>query len=227
VLLCDPAALELLGLDESQPGKTSYDADWNIIREDGTAFEAESRPMARVLATGGGVRNVVMGVYRPKTKDRAWLLVNAEPERDAEGRIVQIVATLIDITDRKRLESSLLEARKLESIGRLAGGIAHDFNNLLAVITTATSLAIDRLPPGSPAREELEVSLDAARRAAALTRQLLVFARKSPASPGVADVKALVDGMTTLLAHVVGSHIALQVDCASTWSTRLAPVESE
>jgi two-component system cell cycle sensor histidine kinase/response regulator CckA len=228
VLLCNPAALELLGLDEAQyTGKTSYDPDWNIIREDGSPFLAEQRPMAKVLATGQPVRNVVMGVFRPKTRDRVWLLVNAEPQHDAEGRIVQIVATLIDITERRRLEASLAEARKLESIGRLAGGVAHDFNNLLTVITGATSLALGLLPEGSPAQSELELTLEAAARATALTRQLLLFARKRTSAAQTVDVGQTLRELEPLIRRVLGVGIALRLECATTGLTKIDPVELE
>jgi two-component system, cell cycle sensor histidine kinase and response regulator CckA len=229
VLVCNPASLELLGLDEDQyRGKTSYDPDWNIVREDGSPFEPSQRPMARVLATALPVRNVVMGVYRPKTRDRVWLLVDAQPELDDKGRVIQVVSTLIDITMRKHLESSLAEARKLESIGRLAGGIAHDFNNLLTVITGATSLAMMMLPVDGPIHDELEVSLEAAGRAAALTRQLLAFARRRDVATTVSRVADVVVSIETLVTRVLGVHIGLQLRThPDTWSTQMAPVEIE
>jgi PAS domain S-box-containing protein len=228
VLVCNPAALELLGLDESQyAGRTSYDPEWNIVREDGTVFDAAARPMARVLASGQAVRNVVMGVFRPRTRDRVWLLVNAEPELDEAGHIKQVVATLIDITERKRLESSLLEARKLESIGRLAGGVAHDFNNLLTVIIGSTSLAAGQLPAGSPIAAELAVALEAATRAGELTRQLLMFARKRAGTAKVVDVRRVLDEAAPLLRRVLGSAVILRLTCVGEVSIRIDPVELE
>jgi PAS domain S-box-containing protein len=228
LLLCNQAALDLLGLDEEQyRGRSSYDPEWNIIREDGTDFHADQRPMARVLATGQRVSNVVMGVYRPRTRDRVWVLVHADPELDADGKIVQIVATLVDITERKRLEASLLEARKLESIGRLAGGVAHDFNNLLSIITTATSLALTS-PAGTSTNEELTMALDAAGRAADLTRQLLTFARQRPAMPAVLNPADVIVSVAALLGRVLGAHIEFLTRCAAdTWSTRIDPSEME
>ncbi len=229
VRLCNPAALEMLGLDEDQyRGRTSYDPDWNIVREDGTPFEAAQRPMSQVLATGKPVHNVVMGVFRPRRGDRAWILVNVDPEFDADGRIVELVATLIDITERKRLEGALVEARKLESIGRLAGGIAHDFNNLLTVITTATSLAMRRLGPDDRSRADLAVTLEAADRAAALTRQLLTFARRRELASDASDVAGVIAGMASLLERVVGAHVALALAAApDTGAARIAQVELE
>ncbi len=229
VLVCNPASLMLLGLDEDQyRGKTSYDPDWNIIREDGSVFLAQERPLARVLATGKAVRSVVMGVFRPKTKDRVWLQVDAEPELDEQGRIVQVVSTLTDITERRRLESSLMEARKLESIGRLAGGIAHDFNNLLTVITGATTMALDSLPATDPACADLNAALDAAQRGAALTRQLLTFARRRATAPTLLNIGAAVSSLMPLLSRLLGPGVSLAMNCyPDTWSARIDPVEFE
>jgi PAS domain S-box-containing protein len=111
ILLSNPAALELLGLDEDQLlGKSSFDPDWNVIREDGGVFPGAEHPVPQAIRSGAPVRDVVMGVYRPRTGDRAWLLVDAEPETDAGGAVAQVVCTFIDITKRKRAE---------ESVGRL------------------------------------------------------------------------------------------------------------
>ncbi|MBK9031287.1 MAG: response regulator [Myxococcales bacterium] len=229
VLMCNPAALELLGLDEDQyRGRTSYDPEWNITREDGEVFEAAQRPMSQVLATGQPVRNVVMGVYRPRRRDRVWLMVNVDPEFDEAGRITRMIATLFDITERKQLEGALVEARKLESIGRLAGGIAHDFNNLLTVITTATSMAMRRLATDDRCRAELQVSLEAAERAAALTRQLLTFARRRELSTDASDVAGVVAAMAPLLERIVGAHVALAlVTSPDTGAAQIAAVELE
>lgn len=108
ILLSNPAALEMLGLSEEQLlGKTSFDPDWNIIREDGSAFHGSERPVAVVLRTGLPVLNVTMGIYRPARRDRVWILVSVVPERGPDGEIKQVVATLTDITERKRIEERL------------------------------------------------------------------------------------------------------------------------
>ena len=223
VLLCNESALDMLGLDEDQYyGRTSYDPSWNIIHEDGSPFEAQRRPMALVLTSGAPVRNVVMGVWRPKKKDRMWLLVSAEPSFDEGGRVVEIVATLIDLTERKRLEASLAESRKLESIGRLAGGIAHDFNNLLTVISSATSLALAALPADSPLRADLQVSLDAAGRGASFTKQLLSFARRRAVEPEVVSLSDVVTAIGALLERLVGAHVSVVVETSRlTWPARV------
>jgi len=112
------------------------------------------------------------------------------------------------LTDASLRESQaqLVQAQKLESIGRLAGGVAHDFNNMLGVIAGHAELALLDIPPSNPLHAELEAILSAARRSADLTRQLLAFARRQTVSPRVLDLNATVTGMLNMLqigrAHV-------------------------
>jgi len=114
MLLSNQAALDMLGLTEDQlMGKTSFDPDWNIIHEDGSDFPGATHPVPQAIATGKPVRDVVMGVYRPTTKDRVWLLVNAEPEIDIHGAVKQVICTFNDITDRKRVQDELKYERDL------------------------------------------------------------------------------------------------------------------
>lgn len=107
ILFSNQAALDLLGLTADQLiGKTSYDANWNVIREDGTPFPSERHPVPVAITTRQSVRNVVMGVYRPKTADRVWLLVNAEPQLAPDGSVRQVVCTFSDITAYRRWEDA-------------------------------------------------------------------------------------------------------------------------
>ena len=108
ILLSNPAALDLLGLTESQLlGKTSFDLDWNVIHEDGSPFPGMDHPVPQAIATRRSVRDVVMGVYRPKTGDRVWLLVNAEPQWTDDNELRHVICTFSDITERKRAEERI------------------------------------------------------------------------------------------------------------------------
>lgn len=103
ISVSNDAALEMLGLTEDQLlGKTSFDPDWNVIHSDGTDFPGSEHPVPVAIATQKPVRDVVMGVYRPKTKDRSWLLVNAEPQFDLAGEFDHVICTFTDITNERR-----------------------------------------------------------------------------------------------------------------------------
>ena len=106
ILLANAKALELLGLTKDQIlGKTSFDPDWNVIHEDGSDFPGSTHPVPVAIETQKPVRNVVMGVYRPKTKDREWLLVNAEPEFKTNGELNHVVCTFSSITEKRQIEN--------------------------------------------------------------------------------------------------------------------------
>ena len=105
ILITNAKALELLGLTKDQLlGKTSFDPDWNVIHEDGSDFPGSTHPVPVAIATQKAVRGVVMGVYRPKTKDREWLLVNAEPEFKTNGELNHVVCTFSSITEKRQIE---------------------------------------------------------------------------------------------------------------------------
>ncbi len=112
---------------------------------------------------------------------------------------IQLLLLLSDITERKQVEEALRHAQKLESIGTLAGGIAHDFNNLLNAMLGQSTLAMGKLASGSPARYHLEKSIQAADRAADLTRQLLAYSGRGKFVTETIDLNRIVEENAQLL----------------------------
>jgi nitrogen-specific signal transduction histidine kinase len=110
---------------------------------------------------------------------------------------------------RARLVAELEQAQRLESVGQLAGGIAHDFNNLVAVIMNYATFVSDELGDRPTLREDVEEIRRAAERAAALTRQLLIFSRREVAHPEILDLNSVVNDMRKLLLRTIGEHIEL------------------
>jgi PAS domain S-box-containing protein len=121
------------------------------------------------------------------------------------------IAFMRDITDRKRLESELLSAQKLESLGRLAGGIAHDFNNLLTGIIGYSSLLLERTNGDTELERDLGEIKRAADRAAELTKQLLAFGRRQVLKPRPLDLNLVLADVSRLLRRLVGDRVQLDL----------------
>jgi PAS domain S-box-containing protein len=125
------------------------------------------------------------------------------------GVITHFVAIKEDITEHMQLQAQLLQAQKMESVGRLASGVAHDFNNLLSVILGWTGMALEELPADHAVRPSLEEVLKAGEGAASLTRQLLAFSRQQVVEPTLFNANDLVVEMNKMFRRVIGEDITL------------------
>ena len=155
-------------------------------------------------------------ISRAKSGKLVNISLTVSPLYDAEGRIVGASKIARDITEqvntraeRKALQDQLLQAQKMEAIGRLAGGIAHDFNNMLTVISGYNRMILEGLPALDPSRQYAEEILEAAERAGALTNQLLSFSRRQIIQPRVIRVNAVVEQSEKMLQRVLGDDIQL------------------
>ena len=129
-------------------------------------------------------------------------------------------------SERDHLTAQLSQARKLESLGRLAGGVAHDFNNTLSVILLAAEHGLELGAVDAALRVDLEEICAACYRSADLTRQLLAFARQQPIRPRGLDLAAVIDGMLKMLRRVIGDPIELCLEAGpGLWPVRLDPVQ--
>lgn len=112
-------------------------------------------------------------------------------------------------------QDRLREAQKLEALGSFAGGIAHDFNNYLSSMLGHAELALEQLPAAHPAREELEATLSSGRRAADLTRQILVFSRRQVSEPRLLDPNDILRGVQRLVERLLGESIVVEYEVAA------------
>jgi PAS domain S-box-containing protein len=207
---------------------------WNLAAEALLGYTAEEvlgRPVAVLLPPTvdvGHVRQVGDEVRSGKTLsfeeqelvakggERVMVTARLSPLRGDEGHIVgvsifyhDIRQQLEDAAEREQLQLRLQQSQRLETVGQLAGGIAHDFNNLLAVILNYADFLKDDLPNDSAAHEDVHEIHRAAERAAALTRQLLVFSRREVARPKVLNINHVVAEAEKLLRRTIGEHIDL------------------
>jgi two-component system cell cycle sensor histidine kinase/response regulator CckA len=141
------------------------------------------------------------------------------PIRSVAGEVIGGAVMGRDVTDirvaetrRQELERQVEHMQRLEGLGQLAGGIAHDFNNLLAAVNLTADMLRSSLPAGSEQREHATRIIDIASTAAALTSQLLVFARKDEPVPQRVDLNAVVRRVDELLARTLGEHVQRHVD---------------
>ncbi len=109
----------------------------------------------------------------------------------------------------KILEAQLVQAGKMESVGRLAGGVAHDYNNMLGIIVGYTEMSLQDVAPDDPLHANLEQILAAAKRSTDITRQLLAFARKQTIEPKVLQLDEVVKEMLKMLQRLIGEDIDL------------------
>jgi signal transduction histidine kinase/GAF domain-containing protein/ActR/RegA family two-component response regulator len=139
----------------------------------------------------------------------------SSPVRDKTGRYYGRIWTFRDITEQRKLEAQIRQAQKMEGVGQLAGGVAHDFNNILAVIQMqsdlikgSSGLSSDQLAYA----EEISATVE---RAAALTRQLLLFSRREVFQPRDLDLSESINNTTKMLRRVLGENINVQLKLAS------------
>ena len=128
----------------------------------------------------------------------------------AVGRSLGVLMEHFRLGDERRhLKEQLVQAQKMEGLGRLAGGVAHDFNNLLTAILSYAKLGTMALPPAHPVASHMRAISEAADRAASLTGQLLAFSRRQPIEPKVINLNDLTIGLDRMLRQLTGAGIEL------------------
>jgi len=173
------------------------------------------------------------------------------PALDADGRVVAVICLLDDrphdfseedkylmkilaqrigaeierqkiLDDRRKLETQLLQAVKMEAIGRFAGGIAHDFNNLLSVIMGYTEMLLMDLSPTDPTAERISIVRAAGEKAAELTRQLLAFSRRQVLELRTVNANSVIENMSKMLTRIIGEDILLELHALASAGTVMA-----
>ncbi len=216
---------DLLGYEPREIlGKTPFDlmppAEAARVAAEFGAIAAERRAFRdldnAVVAKDGSIRHVQ---------------TNGMPILGPDGELLGYRGLDRDVTERKRaeearerLQAQLQQAQKMEAVGRLAGGVAHDFNNMLGIIVGRADMALQRPGLDERARRDLGEVLEAARKSADLTRQLLAFARRQTVRPAVLDLNDSVEGTLGMLRRLIGEDMELTfVPGPDLWSVKIDP----
>ena len=178
-------------------GVPERDGEGRIVGWLGTCIDVEGEASAR-----GALERLNLSLEHRVTQGRA----------DLAGAIEDLQT---ELANRARVEEALRQSQKMEAIGQLTGGVAHDFNNLLTVIRSSSQLLLRPGLPEERRRRYIEAIAETTDRAAALTRQLLAFARRQPLQPEVFDAGERVRGMAAMLKTTAGSRLRIVIDTAS------------
>ena len=208
------------GIVIADPNSYYLDANASICLMLGYTHDEFIRLHASNIVVPAEVQHIVPALGAIKTRTdyhREWQFLR----KDGSVFTAEVIATAMpdgnlmglirDITERKKLEAQFIEAQKMEVIGHLASGIAHDFNNILGVIIGYNDLMMPELVPDSLSQKCADEIRHAAERAAALTRQLLLFSRKQAVQPTVLNLHEVIEDMDKMLRRLVDENVELTI----------------
>jgi signal transduction histidine kinase/ActR/RegA family two-component response regulator len=198
-----------------------------LARVSPTDRAAVAAQITAAIADRAGFKVEFRSAGGPEEEER-WSALLGQTYRDEATGASRLIGVAQDVTEQRRVEQQLIQSQRMEAIGNLAGGIAHDFNNLLTAIIGYLSFVQRRLPADAPVRDDLTEVERAARRAAALTSQLLSYARRQMVVPTSVDLNATVAGLTPMVRRVVGEDVEVDTELAETLgSVRVDPGQLE
>jgi PAS domain S-box-containing protein len=221
IVACNRRATELWGRTPKL-GDTDekFCGSHKLFRLDGSFLPHRETPMEWVLRTGDAARDQEVIIERPDGS-RVTVLVNIAPLVDESGKLIGAVNCFQDLSaqkdaekERALLREELLQAQKIDALGRLTGGLAHDFNNLLTAISGNLEL-IERRVTDPEARRMLARASDVTAQGARLVAQILAFSRRQNLDPHPVDLNEIVLRTTETLAHTLGGGTAIKTRCAS------------
>jgi two-component system cell cycle sensor histidine kinase/response regulator CckA len=212
-LLFNPRAERILGFGAREMIPGTFAEIYGLRdRESGGIVRLQDNPLCRALS-GEESAEAELLVRNDRVKD-TYVSLKATPLRDDSSQVVGSIGLFRDVTEQRRLERQLLQAQKMEAIGKLAGGVAHDFNNMLSVILSYSDIALSQLKATDPLHEDIESIKRAGQRAAALTRQLLAFSRQQVLALEVIDLNDVVRETEHMLERVFPASIEICAVCA-------------
>ena len=141
-----------------------------------------------------------------ETGEVRWVEISASVINQGTPK-AQTIATILDVTDRIKLQQQFLQAQKMEALGRLTGGVAHDFNNILTAINGYAQLLLSEMEKDNPFRDDVEEIYKSGNRAAALTHQLLAFSRRQVLEPQILSLNDVIQESKKMIQRMIGEDI--------------------
>ena len=210
ILIFDPEGEEILEANSRACELYGYAREDLIGRSLKTMTQDVARGEEQIRQTlrSGAYRNFET-VHHKRTGEEMPMLVNSSVI-EYRGRKA-ILSLNRDMSELRQIQQQLAQAQKMDAVGQLAGGIAHDFNNLLMIISSYSELFAAGVEDRPELRKQAEEVQKAARKAAALTRQLLAFSRKQVLSPRLMDLNQAINDTGRLLPRLIGENIEIRV----------------
>jgi PAS domain S-box-containing protein len=205
ILEANPALLNMLGYSSIE------ELAKNNLEGHGSYAPEYSRQQFREMLDNGEVRGLE-AEWRRADGQIVFVRENAQAIRGKDGKIICYEGTVEDFTERKKLETQRRQSSKMEAIGHLAGGVAHDFNNILAGLLLNIGLTQQEPDLSEVVVTSLKEMENETKRAAALTRRLLLFSRQQVMEPKVLDLNYLLEELAKMLRRIVGENYQLVID---------------
>lgn len=214
----NPPALKMLGYTTDEVPRLSFT---DIVHPD---YKELVMKRAAELAAGKDVPKHYELQLLTKSGEGIWVDFSATLIN--YNGVLALITSAYDISDRKKLEDQLVQAQKMEGIGRLAGGVAHDYNNMLGVIIGYSDLIMKKVNKSKPIYHYVELIGSAARRGADITRQLLAFARREIASPRALDPNNAIETLQKMLQRLIGENVKLTfLPAKNVWNIKIDPTQ--
>jgi PAS domain S-box-containing protein len=222
IAIIDLETEQFVRVNQSVCDLLGYGVTEIVGRNFSVIFPNESSQLAHKLLQSLTVRDVVFESQEFVRADGSICIMDLTATLIPWGKGEAVLATFRDVSERKRaeeehhrLEERLIQAQKMESIGRLAGGVAHDFNNLLTAIIGYSQLLLTQIHKDAPFRRELEEIMKAGQRAGALTAQLLAFSRQQELERKVINLNDTVGNLINMLRRIIGEDVEVFVHTGS------------
>ena len=198
--------------------KIIHDVDWQAFQADSTPYTPENLPLFRATVMGEIIQNEEFIIRNARGQEK-WISSNAAPVRDSEGIISAGILIFEDITERKqaevelkKLQTQMIHAERMESIGTLAGGIAHDFNNILFPVLGYADMLLEDIPENSPFRASVNGIYKSALRARSLVKQIITFSRQESNELELMKMQPVVKEALKLMRSTIPTAIDINPD---------------